>query len=820
MGFPGSLFILNQRKIGCEKWIDQYKEPKYKANMDNKNIFKTAAIITSFFFICSSYAQTTQIIKGTITDEASHYPIAGVEIALLGSDRIKTLSDENGNYILENVPVGRQTFIIASLNYKDHFFYDVLVTSGKAVQLNAALKENVTQLENITIVSKRRASPGNEMQTVSAIDFRSEDTRKFAGSFGDPSRMLVNFAGLSNASDSRNDIVVRGNSPNGLLWRLEGIDIINPNHFGELTNTGGPVSIINSNNLGKLSFYFGAFPAQFGNALSGVFDLNLKNGTIEKTEITAEIGFSGLEAGIEGPISKKRKASYMLNYRYSTLGIMKLIGLNFGTGNTTPYYQDLNFKIYVPLTEKSKLSYWGMGGPSSIRFLAKDADTLNPNTFFIDNLQSEYFTAISGLSLETNYNSKTFGRLNIGFNYGSENAVEDSVSMTTGEAFRSMETSRKTRRWSATYDIAHKLSAKDNFVSGININQTRYIFSHKQISGGGTNERIHFDQKNNMFLLKGYTQWKHQFTDKFFSTFGFHLQLLSFNATCSLEPRAGLQYKINHRHSLKIGYGLHSQLQNPLVYFYPSKNATDEGIYTNEKLGFTKSHHFVTSYNYWISGSLLFKTEIYYQYIFNVPVEKVLSAFSALNIGGLYDFPLKADLINKGTGKNYGMELGLQKYFSDQYYFLLNGSLFKSNYKGSDGIERNTPFNSTFSCNLLGGKDFSLREDVLSLNLNITGLGGRSVSPVDIEQSRAAGTTVYQHDINPFSIKQKTYFRADIKIGYRTNTQKTTMELGVDIRNITNRKNIFMQRYSRIYDSVVEELQQGFLIIPYFRWHF
>lgn len=143
------------------------------------------------------------------------------------------------------------------------------------------------------------------MATVSARSFTVEETSRYAGSLNDPSRMAANYAGVSSTSDARNDIIIRGNSPLGVLWRLNGMEIPNPNHFGSLGTTGGPVSILNNNLLDKSDFLTGAFPAEYGNALAGVFDLQMRSGNNEKTEFLGQVGFNGFELGAEGPIGKK-----------------------------------------------------------------------------------------------------------------------------------------------------------------------------------------------------------------------------------------------------------------------------------------------------------------------------------------------------------------------------------------------------------------------------------------------------------------------------------------------------------------------------------
>ncbi len=140
-----------------------------------------------------------------------------------------------------------------------------------------------------------------------------DEVTRYAGGRNDPARLASNFAGVSSTNDSRNDIVVRGNSPTAVLWRMEGIPIPNLNHFTTLGTTGGPVSALNTNALKNSDFYTGAFAAEYGNASGAVFDLSLRTGNKDKVEKTLQLNmFSGLEAMIEGPLKQKKNGSSFL----------------------------------------------------------------------------------------------------------------------------------------------------------------------------------------------------------------------------------------------------------------------------------------------------------------------------------------------------------------------------------------------------------------------------------------------------------------------------------------------------------------------------
>ena len=241
------------------------------------------------------------------------------------------------------------------------------------------LEEKINNIGEVVVkASAKKAEAQNELAMVSARTFSVEETERFAGSLGDPARMVANYAGVMTQNDSRNDIIIRGNSPSGVLWRMEGIEIPNPNHFGAQGTTGGPVSMVNNNLLTNSDFLTGAFPAEYGNALAGAFDLNLRSGNSTEHEFTGQVGFNGFELGAEGPLLKLKNgqnASYLANYRYSTLEVIDKMGFNVGTGAAIPEYQDITFLVDVPGTKTGRIKLFGLWGKSFIALGRDLSDT-------------------------------------------------------------------------------------------------------------------------------------------------------------------------------------------------------------------------------------------------------------------------------------------------------------------------------------------------------------------------------------------------------------------------------------------------------------
>lgn len=785
--------------------------------------FKLAlALVSSVAFAAATAQPLFQSIRGQVSDDISKAPILGATVALVDDPARAVMTDSSGWFTLPKTPVGRQSILVSAVGYQSSVIQEILVTSGKEVVLDISLAGRIGQLDEVIVKGSSKRALNNEMVSVSGQSFRAEDASRYAGALGDPSRMVAGFAGVSSSNDSRNDIIVRGNSPYGLLWQIDGIDVPNPNHYGSLSSTGGPVSILNNNNLGKSDFLTGAFPAQYGNALGSVFDLRLRTGNMEKAEFLTEVSFTGFEFGAEGPLSSKHQSSYIVNYRYSTLGVLNTVGLNFGTGKAVPQYQDVNFKFVLPLGRQNRLTFFGLGGPSRVSFLGKDADSTNLYGDADENLFTHYFTGITGATMETHFNSKTLGQLRVGFSHTLEKIAHDSISAVDKLAYRDEEHQYTTSRVSLSYELTHKFDLKNSIIIGTHNTLFYFNLFDRRIYEGGTRKKINLDGKGQLALLQGYVEAKHRFSDPFSLNAGIHVQSLTLNGAFSLEPRLGVRYVTTQRNVLAFGYGLHAQMQSPLVYFYQTPVPGGGIAFTNKNLGFTRNQHLVGSYDYSLTRNMHLKTEVYYQLITAAPVEQRPTSFSLLNEGAGFGDDKKDSLLNTGTGRNYGVEWSLEKYFTKGTYFLVTASLFDSKYKGSDGIERNTAFNTKYAFNILAGKDFKVgkKNNTLSANVKLGRVGGKFVSPIDVAASQQEHNTVYDETVAPFSVRLPPYFRMDVKVGYRKNSARSTLEFGIDLENVTMHDNVFIRSYNATANRIVNEYQQGFLPVPYFKLTF
>jgi hypothetical protein len=764
----------------------------------------------------------TQTLKGMVWDKQSQSPLPGAVVLLNDSSKFYSVCDEKGYYKISKVPLGRRIITVSYTGYKQKQVA-VVLNSGKETVLNIELEENVVQGQEIEVFAEQdKTKTNNRMSTVSSRVFSSEEAGRYAGSRNDPARMAANFAGVSGANDSRNDIVIRGNSPIGILWRLNGLDIPNPNHFGNAGSTGGPISILNNNTLDNSDFMSGAFAADYANATAGVFDLKMREGNNEKHEFLSQVGFNGFELGAEGPLSKNKNNTYLVNYRYSTLAVFKALNINFGTGAAVPQYQDLTFKTDFKTKNAGKFSFYGIGGLSYVALLEKDKK--QGEDLYGYSARDTYFRSnigVLGMSHTFLMKNNAYIKTNIGISGQYNQIIADRIDT----SFKTVENKKPeyrntTRNIIYSYNSVYhkKVNSRNYFNAGVFVDLYNTLFVDSIDYAFGTNTFIvQRDFRGESALGRMFFQWQHRFNDKIQLTTGASSQYFVLNKSFAAEPRFGLKYQFKPNQSLSLGGGMHSQLQPMYVYFASKTDTNGIRTETNRNLDFTRALHGVIAYDLSFNSNFRLKTEIYYQYIYRAPVANQPTPFSVLNLGADFYSPNVVDLVSKGSGENFGLELTLEKFYSKGYYFLMTTSLFQSKYRASDNVWRNTAFNGNYVVNVLGGKEFKLSERAtLVIDFRTTYAGGKRYVPVNLEASIANNAEVRDWG-NAYVRKYPDYFRMDIKPGFKLNTRRLTHEWSVDIQNITRHDNIFQETYDLVNKRIKTDYQLKFFVIPQYR---
>ncbi len=784
----------------------------------------TLLIIIFSFLQLSLFAQAGQTVKGTVIDKDSDFPMIGANVTLTTvQGDLHATTNIDGVFRIPGVVPGRHILQISFLGYEAVTIPNVVVTSGKEVVMDISMEESLVSLDEVVITSKvDKDKTINEMASVSARTFSLEEVTRYSGGRNDASRLVSNFAGVSTADDSRNDIVIRGNSPTGVLWRLEGIPIPNPNHYSTLGTTGGPVSALNTNLLKNSDFLTSAFPAEYGNATSGVFDVGFRNGNKDTYEMTFQLGaFSGIEAMAEGPMYGGGDNSFLISFRNSFAELAQSAGLDIGT-NAVPRYRDLSFKFDFGKVLGGKLTAFGIVASSNINFNADeidetdlfaeaDANSMARSNIFISGLKHNY------LINDRAYLQTTFSYSRTGNQFSEERLTEE---VPSGSYINfSGDDVLQRQALSTVLNIKH--SSKLTTRAGITIERlnldsdVKDRISDEDIDGDGLRDfRSIRDVSDDLFITQAYFHNKYRVSEKARFHIGLHGQHISINQKAILEPRTAFNYDISDKSTFNAAYGLHSQVPALPLFFY--LNPDDNGALKplNTDLDFQKAHHFVIGLDHRPAADWRLKLEAYYQALYDIPTDSgKATSFSVLNAGADFAFPQVGQLSNNGTGKNYGVELTLEKFFSRGFYGLLTTSLFQSKYTGSDQIERNSAFNNNYVVNVLGGYEHNLSKSyALTIDFKMTASGGRYFTPVDLEASQLRQSEVLMEDL-AFSEQYPSYFRTDLKIGFRMNSakRKFSQQFFLDFQNITNRKNVFVNRYNRITNEVNTVYQSGFL---------
>lgn len=807
------------------------------------DILRTACLLA---LVLAHGALCAQTVRGSVIDRESRATIPGavVSISTDSALHLRGMTNDHGAFRLDSVAPGRRRLTVSAMGYEPVVLGNIVVTSAKETVLTIEMTESATELGAAIVEGSASGEVRNEMALLSARQFSVEETDRYAGSRGDPGRMASNFAGVQGADDSRNDIVVRGNSPMGVLWRFEGVNIPNPNHFSIPGTGGGPVTILNNKYLANSDFFTGAFPAEFGNATAGVFDLRMRNGNAEKHEFAAQFGFLGTELLAEGPLSKAKRSSYLVSYRYSTLRLFGFMGIKIGT-DAIPQYQDAAFRLNFPY-KKGSFALWGIGGTSSIDITISDQEKPDTTTLIYgDNDRDQYFRSrmgTAGLTWTHTLDEHTYVKATAAVSGQVVSPHHDYVYRHVEDGRYVVDSLPPLLRYRFSESKAmlyvyanRKLGRRTSLRIGVNTEQqwNTYQDSARAMMGavgeGASNTlapwRVRWDAQVSAIQLQPYAQVRHRFNEQWTATLGLNSlhSTINTNSFVPVEPRAGLSFAPDTRQRFSAGYGLHSQFQPGYLLYYGATTINGDPQEQNTGIGPTRTHHYVLGYDRALGQRLRMKVEAYYQWLFGIPVSVASSSFSLVNTGAGFERFFPDSLHNAGNGYNQGIELTLEHAFAKGWYGLLTGSLFDAKYRGSDGVWRNTSFNGKHAFNLVLAREITTKKrSVISIGTKFTYAGGRWYGPVDRDASAAAQQVVYVDSL--VNTRQfRPYFRADLKLGYRWNRPKVLHEIGLDLVNVTGQRNILTLSYAPGHpsgDPIREEYQLGFLPLFWYKVEF
>lgn len=741
-------------------------------------------ILLLIFCLCLplSAQQLTQNIRGTITDQASGAPVAYATIQLEDAPDKGAVTDSLGNFLLTGIPVGRHNVRATYIGYSPSIIREILVTSAKEVFLNIAMSENAEILKEVVVRPQvNKEQPMNSMALSGARMFSVEEASRYAGGLDDPARLASSFAGIASGV-SQNGISIHGNAPHLLQWRLEDVEIPNPNHFADIATLGGGIlSSLSNHVLGNSDFFTGSFPSEYSNAVSGVFDMKLRNGNSRKMENTFQVGILGIDVASEGPLSKKHNSSYIVNYRYSATGLLTNTGIVDLGGSFD--YQDLNFKLNFPTRKAGTFSIWGT---SLIDKYGSYWEEKSPEDWEYENDHSQsdmkQYMAAGGLSHRYFFNDRAFLKTTLAATYFKSTA-DMKIYDTDFTSTPYLDMYRENTNLVFTTAYNHKFSSRFTNKTGFTYTQMYYDMKMSLVPYIAQPMNLISMGDGNTGLFSAYTSNFIDLSNRLTLSLGLSTQNLTLNNQWTLEPRAGLKWQTNERLSLSAAYGLHSRMEKMDVYYTRTPQTGDQLV--NRNLGFSKAHHFMLTFDYRLSDDLKLVIEPYYQQLYNIPVRPG-DSYSVLN---RTDFYIEDALVNRGRGRNIGIDLTLEKYLSHGYYYLFTGSLFNSRYCGGDGVWHDSRFNRRYILNLLGGKEWMLgrsKQNILSVNGKLTLQGGDRYAPIDLEATMAHPDKEVQYDeTRAYSLQYSPMLLANLSVSYKINKKRCTHEFAVKLVNLT-----------------------------------
>jgi hypothetical protein len=760
-------------------------------------------------FSATNAQELTQVVRGQVIDVESQTPMAFASIAVITTDPVLgTITDNDGYFRLEKVPIGRHNMKVTYVGYESQMIPELMVSTGKEIVLTIKMKEQISELKEVVVkANTQKDKPLNSMATVSVRTFSVEEARRYAGGWDDPGRLVASFAGVTTDNTRDNTIVIRGNSPKGLLWKVEGIEIPNPNHFANLTTFGGGgVSALSALVVGNSDFFTGAFPAEYGNAVSGVFDIKLRSGNNEKHEHAIQIGTIGLDISSEGPLGKDIRASYLFNYRYSTLGLVRSV-FPEEVRDFIPVYQDLCFKINMPTKKSGVFSIWGLASDDSDDFKTEQDSSLWEMAD--DRMDGNLTQRIGGLGLNHRYIFQKNAWLNTSLAVtGDYMKYEAGILGYDLNRYENEYVHVRNYKYTFTSVYNHKFSAKHANRTGFIVDNMHYniVLKHAPVYDQGLISVA--DEKDASNMVQVFSQSKFSITKRFKLNAGLRGHYFDLNDELVIEPRLGLSYNIGNAQSVNIGYGKHSRLE-PLTLYFARVNDGFNITQPNKDLKVSKAHHLVFAYDISFNPNLRLKIEPYAQFLFDVPVIPD-SSFSVLNMEA--DWYFNQELINTGTGTNMGIDITLERFLKDGYYYLFTASLFDSKYKGDDGIERNTRFNTQYVINILYGKEWTVGKQnnkILGVNARVNFFGGKRTTPVNVNQSVLAEDVIYDYS-QLFEDQEPDKFHVSATINYRINKKHHSSIWSLQMINLLLAK----ENYGLYYNYKTKQVERWEFAVP------
>jgi hypothetical protein len=750
--------------------------------------------IILYLFCFWAMPTIAQTLRGSVVSDQTGQPIPSTNLVFTThSDSIFTAqSGPDGAFRFERLPVGVGMLSANVEGFAPFLLREVHIAAGKEQVLEVLLSTDQweSNMSPIEVVERR---PLRQPNPIGEIPLSRAQTLYNPMTYFDPARLATASAGVAQGDDGTNTMSIRGNNPAFVRWRLQGMDITSPNHLpnaGTLndlpTSSSGGVLMLSAQMLDNSSLITGAGPLGYNDGIAGIMDLQLRKGNNQHHEQTLQLGLTGLDAAVEGPLSRRKSGSYLFNYRYSFVGILGAMGVSFGGEKIT--FQDAALHIHLPKRKKSEFSIYALFGQSSNRFQRPDSATVFKELFNIDfSSNSIIFGVTQTNRFGQRFVSKTGISISSQANERSQNTLDN------------LYTSVNSSETRATLNYNARFAANPNhiLVFGTNIGT---VSSLSFVGNIPQRDR----EVEWIGLVQCWLGGEWSLRDGAIQVnYGINPILPS-----TLDPRFQVRWRMNKHHQLVAAIANNSQY----VPFWMESSAKN----------IMQALHQSVRYNYLPNSNWVLSAELFAQRIRNVlgndgngnPVFAVnQSEFQ----------PALSFQNSDGAANNAGLELAAQRRLDGGWFAHANLTLLRSLYTDDRDVTRRTRWDVGQVANLTTGKEWDLRRRRQKLSGRVFGVSGRAIymggyrtAPINLAQSVATRSTVYDVS-NGYTGRNPDYFRLDGRIYWKRSIgNRRNGTFALEFQNLTNKKNIAFLYYDPLTQSVQTKYQLG--LIPNLSW--
>lgn len=779
-------------------------------------------LYTVLLLLFSTGLMQAQSLRGVVRAADTNEPLTGATLSLYagkaGATPVTLASNPEGVFEFDNLRPGYYRCEVALQGFETTYFNEILIAAGKDQVLEFSLRRTASTLPEVTIAA---SVPGRRaMQPLSEIPLTRDQTLRLPAMYFDPARLAAAYPGVAQTDDGTNHMSIRGNSPAYVRWRLEGLDIVNPNHLpnaGTFTDApatgGGGVLMFSAQMIDNASLLTGAFPAGYGDAVGGVMDMNLRAGNKRQHEFTAQAGLIGLDLAAEGPLGKKNgQSSYLFNYRYSTVGLLGQLGVSFGDEQIN--FQDLSFHIHSSGKNGAQYSLFGLGGLSANQFSRKaDSTEIKYDKDFY-NIDFSSATGVAGGSARWRIGQKAWLKTALVYSRQENDWSKDNpVQLDT---FSSWDR-RVEERFSGSIEL--RVSAKQSqWYFGA---QTTRIYFRGDvfqvvILGPPTWSFFYpYNTSNAYWNSQPYARWEWTSANGRFATqLGSQIHYNTVYRKAAPTLRGAISYKPAAAHKLVLSAGMYKQDAPVWTQFVTGRFGSFIGSY---RPPYISSNQAGLRYIYTPNNQWRFSVEGFLQHTSDIPHYSQANASLYNNPEAIHEFPLSSD----SEVQNTGLEFSAERFLQNGWFVLANATVFDSKYRVQNGEWLDSRWDIGRLSNLTFGKEW-VREKSASLTRTI-GVGARGVwtggireADIDLGASVANNRTVYNETLGYYR-DYPDYLRFDIRVYWKKSLgDRRNSTFALDIQNVTGRQNLAYHFYDPYTRNIENKFQLG--PIPNFSW--